>query len=58
MRCWLAGCLLALGAISGCGGSTTGPVTTPEELDKYNIPDGEAQKAAQEAAAAAAARGN
>lgn len=57
MRFWLAICLLGLGVGVGCSEPTTGPVTTSEELDAYNIPEGEAEKAAQEAAAAAAAAG-
>lgn len=50
--------LIVVASLIGCAEKTTGPVTTTEELSQYNIPEGEAQKAAEEAAKAAAQAGN
>ena len=50
--------LIVVASLVGCAEKTTGPVTTTEELSQYNIHAGEAEKAAAEAAAAAAQAGN
>ena len=54
--------LMALGLLTlslvGCAEKETGPVTTAEELEQYNVPEGVAEEAAAAAAAAAKGGGN